>query len=84
MSKTLEGLIEELIELRNDFNGDTPVRIAYQPTHPLVGDITHVVGVPDDETFVSDGIEREIYLGCTTDRYLSGEARNALNGQGWR
>lgn len=50
---TLDELIAELEEAREVMGGEVQVRVAYQPSHPLRGVITHLT-VPDPEPYDED------------------------------
>ena len=47
MSMTLDQLIEELEDAREDLGGDAEVRIAYQPNWPIWATLRYVT-VPED------------------------------------
>lgn len=66
---TLNELIDRLDDLRNDTPGDAVVRFAYQPSYPLMSDLSSVD--------VCDGV---VYLTGSNEAYMPGEVREIL---GW-
>lgn len=48
--RTLDDLIEQLQEIRDDHGGETPVRVAYQPSYPLQGRLSTLAVTNDRDT----------------------------------
>ncbi len=51
---TLDEMISELEDAREDLGGDAEVRVAYQPNYPLRGTVAAVT-VPDTDDPYSEG-----------------------------
>ena len=62
--------VQELIELLEEFEGDTQVRIAYQPSYPLRALVSNVTSAADDE---DDPDSKEIVWIATSDYVPSQE-----------
>jgi hypothetical protein len=61
---TLDELIERLTDLRDSegIPGHTEVRVAQQPSYPLLGDLDAVTTVVESEPGDSEATEATVYL----------------------
>lgn len=75
---TLDELIERLEDLRDDFTGDMPANVAYQPGYPLFSDLQDV------HVFVnSDGEAELFFVAGSGGGYLASSVATELAERGW-
>lgn len=80
---TLDELIQQLNELREEFPGDTPVRLAFQPQWPFEHSIGQIVACefPDESAIDDEEVAYPvIYIGEGGQiGYLARDVANAFN-----
>jgi hypothetical protein len=83
--RTLDELIDDLVELQENGLGHLPVRVAWQPSYPLYASVSAVTASslgPNDNPELGDNA---IYLagGSEGEGYLPDVITQELKSRGW-